>query len=461
MKKKIAYKCSNCGYISQGYFGKCPHCNKWNTLEEFDENNNSEKSHSQNKDAVILKNVDSKESSRVMTDIMEFNRVMGGGIVRDSVSILTAKPGAGKSTLLLQVANDLAKKGFVVLYASGEESQSQIKRRATRILDKLSENIWVSSTTFLDDVLEQIKTVDPDFIIIDSIQTFVLKEFNSRPGTPTQTMECAYKMVDIAKNSKRPRFVFMVGQMTKDDELAGVRSLEHLVDTVLVIEGESSEELRSLMATKNRYGSTGEMGFFTMTESGIKSLDNTSLYFCTLRQEDNSPPGSSLSVIREGTRPIILETEALTSKSFMPYPSRVGECIKREHLNTLISILEERANIRLMDKNVVIKTNGNIKLRDSASNLSIMMSIVSSNLNKPIINNKVFIADVGLTGELKNIPSLELRIKEAERMGFKEAYIADIKSINEDKFKGIKLIKIGHISQVIEKIFSWGKRLKK
>lgn len=452
MKKKIAYKCSNCGYISQGYFGKCPHCEKWNTLLKFDGQEENKNSNAPGKKAVILKSVDPKESSRVQTDMEEFNRVMGGGIVRDSVSILTAKPGAGKSTLLLQVANDLANKGFVVLYASGEESESQIKRRAGRILDKTSDNIWVSSTTFLDDVLDQIPKVDPDFIIIDSIQTFVLKEFNSRPGTPTQTMECAHKMVEVAKNGKRPRFIFFVGQMTKDDELAGVRSLEHLVDTVLVIEGETSEELRSLIATKNRFGSTGEMGFFTMTESGIKSLDNPSLYFCTIREEDKSPPGSSLSVIREGTRPIILETEALTSKSFMPYPSRIGECIKREHLNTLISILEERAKINLMDKNVVIKTTGGIKLKDSASNLSIMMSIVSSNLNKPIINDKVFIADVGLTGELKNIPSLEMRIREAERMGFKEAYVANIKSIKEDKFKNIKIIKKDHIRDVIDQL---------
>lgn len=454
MKKQIVYKCKKCGYISQGFFGKCPNCEAWNSLEEIEKENEKRDGTKALKEALVLNKVYAKESSRVLTDMEEFNRVMGGGIVRDSISILTAKPGAGKSTLLLQVANDLAKKGHTVLYASGEESESQIKRRAERILDETSKNIWVQSTTFLDDVLSQIKKINPDFIIIDSIQTFVLREFTSRPGTPTQTMECAHKMLDIAKNTEKPRMVFLVGQMTKDDELAGVRALEHLVDTVLIIEGESQEELRSLMATKNRYGSTGEMGFFTMTERGVKSLDNPSLYFMTLREEENQVSGSSLSVIREGTRPIILETEALTSKSFMPYPSRTCECMGREHLNTLISILEERAKIRLMDKNVVIKTTGGIKLKDQAANLSVMMSIVSSKMNRPIGNDCLFIADVGLTGELKNIPSLELRLREAARMGFKKAYVANVRTLKTNKFDDLKVIKKNHIADVIEEVFS-------
>ena len=278
MKKKIVYQCSKCGYISQGFFGKCPNCNSWNTLEEKEDEKDSVRNKKIKKDALKLKSVKSSSDERVVTSIEEFNRVMGGGIVHDSVSILTAKPGSGKSTLLMQVANDLAEKGIRVLYASGEESETQIKMRAERILNKLSDNIWVYSVNSLNSVLDQVEKIDPQFIIIDSIQTFTLDEFSQRPGTPTQTMECAYKMTEVAKNIDKPRMVFLVGQMTKQDELAGVRSLEHLVDTVLLIEGDSSEDLRSLMATKNRYGSTGEIGFFSMTEKGMISIDNCLLY---------------------------------------------------------------------------------------------------------------------------------------------------------------------------------------
>ncbi|SHH31844.1 DNA repair protein RadA/Sms [Anaerosphaera aminiphila DSM 21120] len=452
MKKKTVFKCSNCDYISPGFFGKCPQCNEWNTLEEI-EVSGSEKTATTVKRskniAKKLSTIEDRNAFRVKTSIEEFNRVMGGGIVRDSISILTAKPGAGKSTLLLQVANDLSSSGLKVLYASGEESEVQIKQRATRITDEISENIYVYSDTVLDNVLEEIDKIDPDFIILDSIQTFTLNELQSRAGTPTQVMECAHKMVEIAKDVERPRMVFLVGQMTKQDELAGVRALEHLVDAVLLIENEDNEELRSLLTTKNRYGSTGEMGFFLMTQQGLKSLDNPSEYFMTYREEGSELPGSALSVIREGTRPIILEIEALSSQSFLPYPSRIGECMRREHLNTLISILEQRANLKLIDKDIVVKTTGGIKLKEPASNLAVMMSIFSSRRDVAIDTSTVFIGDVGLTGELKSVPSLELRLKEASRMGFKRAFIP-IVSNKFENIEGLKIYKCKTILDVIK-----------
>ena len=458
MKKKIVYQCNKCGYISHGFFGKCPNCGSWNSLEEKEEESLSGKTSTRTKkvkkDAQKLNTVAVSLDERVKTSIEEFNRVMGGGIVRDSVSILTAKPGSGKSTLLMQVANDLANKGMRVLYASGEESETQIKMRAERILDKLSENIWVYSVTSLNSVLDQVEKIDPQLIIIDSIQTFTLDEFPQRPGTPTQTMECAYKMTEVAKDIEKPRMVFLVGQMTKQDELAGVRSLEHLVDTVLLIDGDSSEDLRSLMTTKNRYGSTGEIGFFSMTERGMISIDNPSEYFMTKRAVSDQVPGSSLSVIREGTRPIILETEALASKSFLPYPSRISESVRREHLNTLVSILEERAGMTFLDKNIVVKSTGGIKVKEQASNLSVMVSIVSATLNKSVEANSVFVADVGLTGELKNVPSLDVRLKEAERMGFKKAYVSKYSNVKEENYKDLEVIKMSNISEVLAKIFN-------
>ena len=451
-KKNTINKCKVCGYEMVGFMGKCPECSSYGSFEIVQVNIKEGK---KNKISSTqrLKEVLSSNSDRVITGISEFDRVMGGGIVKDSVTILTAKPGAGKSTLLLQVANRIAAMGMDVLYASGEESASQIKNRADRILSDINEKLHVMSDNNLDNVIEQVGLTQPHFIIIDSIQTFTMEAYQpSRAGSPTQTMECAYELVRLAKDSSQPRIVFIVGQMTKDDELAGVRALEHLVDSVLIIEGESGEELRSLMSTKNRYGSTGEMGFFNMTEDGMVSIDNPSEYFMTKRTDGSNVNGSSLTVVREGTRPIILEIESLVSQSFTPYPSRIGESMKREQLNTLVSILEQRGGISLYDKNVVIKTTGGIRLKEQASNLAVLVSIVSSVYERAVPVDSVFLADVGLTGELKKVPSLEARIREAERLGFKKAYISGEYDKNKS-FETIKLIKYKTLKEVINSVF--------
>ncbi len=454
MKKSSIYVCSNCGYEMVGHMGKCPECNSWGTLEEKQvDNKKSSNKRNATKPSIRLKEVQSTNSNRIITNMEEFNRVMGGGIVRDSVTIVAARPGAGKSTLLLQVANELANTGLKVLYASGEESESQIKSRADRIINEISNNLWVISDNSMDNVLNNIHSIDPDLIIVDSIQTFTLDAFpGSRAGSPTQTMECAYELVKVAKNPHRPRAIFIIGQMTKDDEIAGVRALEHLVDTVLIIEGESGEELRSLLATKNRYGSTGEMGFFSMSDKGMLSIDNPSEYFMTKRDENCTVSGSCLTVVREGTRPIILEIESLVSDSFTPYPSRIGESLKREQLNTLVSILEQRGGIKLYDKNVVIKTTGGIRLKEQASNLAVIMSIISSVFNVGIPNDYVFISDVGLTGELKKVPSLESRLKEVDRMGFKKAFVAEGYGRNIN-LKNLEVIEMKNLKDVINYVF--------
>ncbi|MDD2446995.1 MAG: DNA repair protein RadA [Tissierellia bacterium] len=457
MKKNSMYVCTNCGYEIFGRLGKCPECDEWGTFVEKEEptkkNSKSSSKKSNSKPSRRLTEIETTNSDRIITNLEEFNRVMGGGIVKDSVTIVAAKPGAGKSTLLLQVANELATTGYKVLYASGEESESQIKSRANRILKNISPNLWVVSDNSLDNVLNHIEQIDPDMIIIDSIQTFTLEAFpSSRAGSPTQTMECAHELVSIAKNTDRPRAVFIIGQMTKEDEIAGVRALEHLVDTVLIIEGESGEELRSLLATKNRYGSTGEMGFFNMSEEGMLSIDNPSEYFMTKRQDNNLVSGSALTVVREGTRPIILEIESLVSDSFTPYPLRIGESLKREQLNTLVSILEQRGGIKLYNKNVVIKTTGGIRLKEQASNLATIMSMVSSVLDLGIPNDYVFISDVGLTGELKKVPSLETRLKEVDRMGFKKAFVTEGYGKNYN-VKNIEMVEKKNLKDVINSVF--------
>ena len=461
MKSKIVYICSECKFEQPKWTGRCPNCGVWNSFLESEilkktnsKSNSNNRVTSTSKKAQKLSDIKVLNSDRIITDLHEFNRVVGGGIVRDSISILAARPGAGKSTLLLQVAHDISKKGFKVLYASGEESESQIKKRADRVIGEcLEENIWIYSDISLNNVLEVVKEVDPDFIIIDSIQTFVLEEYSSRPGSPIQTMECANELLRIAKNINRPRAVIIVGQMTKEDELAGVRALEHLVDCVLMIEGDSLEELRSLVCSKNRFGSTGEVGFFSMTEKGMISIDNPSQFFMTKRDEKDEVFGSSLSVMKEGNRCIIVEIESLVSNSMAPYPSRISDCLKKDQLNTLISILEERGKIKLFDKNVVIKATGGIRLREQCVNLAVIISIVSSLKNKSIDNGYVFIGDVGLTGEIKRVQSMELRLKEVDRIGFSKVYVPEGENYKNFKFKNIEVKPFRYIYEVINDVF--------
>lgn len=467
MKIKTMYRCSNCGNESIKWSAKCFECGAYGSIEEFvapakgSSTSKIGKKVSFESVSTKLSDVKKENSNRIISSLNEFNRVMGGGIVRDSVTIITAKPGAGKSTLLLQVAQDIASQGKKVLYASGEESDSQIKSRAERILKNISDNIWIITENSMDLVIHQTEELDPDLIIVDSIQTFTMEEhLPSRAGSPTQTMECANAMVRIAKNKKRPRAVIFVGQMNKNEEMAGLRALEHLVDTVLVIEGESEEELRELQTTKNRFGSTGEMGFFTMTEEGLLSIDNPSEYFMTLRDEQDRVSGSALTVVREGTRPVILEIESLVSTSFMPYPTRIAEGLRRDQLNILISILEQRAKFNLLNKNVVIKTTGGLKVKENAINLGILMSIVSSFSEKPVPNNYVFIGDVGLTGELKKVPSMEQRIRELDRMGFERVYIAKGSFSRKVNFDQIKVIEKKTLQEVIWDVFGQVEKFK-
>lgn len=456
-KEKTIYRCSNCGYENIKWMGKCPECNTWDSLVEVVLSSKTKgakrKDFVDRPNPVKLSSVDIGESHRIVTSMEEFNRVLGGGIVRDSVTILTARPGAGKSTLLLEVANDIANKGYKVLYASGEESESQIRNRADRVIEEIPENIWILSDTSMDNVLKAIGEIDPDLIIVDSIQTFTLVEFDSRAGSPIQTIETANALVEVAKNKSKPRAVIMVGHMTKANEMAGLRTLEHLVDTVLYLEGETEEELRTLMATKNRFGRTGEIGLFSMMEEGMVPIDNPSEYFITKREEGIMASGSALSVIKEGSRLIVVEVESLVSQSFTPYPSRIGECLRRDQLNTLISILEQRGYINLYDKNVVIKTTGGLKLSEQSVNLAIIMSIVSSVLNRPISNDIVFIAEVGLTGELKRVPSLEARIRELDRMGFNKVYVPKGSMKSKENMGDIKIMEFRTLIEVIKDVF--------
>lgn len=452
------YVCNSCGYQSVRWMGKCPECQGWNTLvESVIQGSTTRIEDTVKRKPIVLSQIPMGQDERIVTSLNEFNNVMGGGIVKDSLTIISGPPGGGKSTLSLMVCQELAEQGYKILYASGEESETQIKNRAVRILgeNNLSENIWILSGESLDDVKDSINDIDPDLIVIDSIQTFTLKEYlPARAGNPIQTMECSAELLRIAKNSNKKRAIFIIGQMNKNDQLAGLRALEHLVDTVLIVEGENQDELRTITSTKNRFGSTGEIGFFRMTEHGLKSVDNPSEFFITERTEEEAVSGSSLAVIREGTRPIIVEIESLTSASFTPYPSRTTESMSKDKLNTLLSILEQRGHISLATKNVVVKALGGMKLKESAANLSIIMSIVSAVKDKPIPGDTVFIGDVGLTGEIKRVPNTESRIRELNKMGFKRVFISDKTFSNPISFGDIEVIEVNNLISVIQQVFN-------
>lgn len=453
MSTKTVFKCKNCDEIQIAWTGKCPNCGAWNSLEEVEVEKNKNKKYEkilEKNRSKKLKEVNIDSSARILSCIDEFDRTIGGGLVRDSVSILTAKPGMGKSTLLLELAENFSKKGLKLMYISGEESESQIKQRALRIMEEIPDNIYILSTNSMDLCLSEIEKINPEIIFLDSIQTVSLSAYPQRSGSPTQTIECANAFVDICKNPANPKAGIMIGHMTKSEQLAGLMTLEHLVDTVLYIEGESDTPLRILRTTKNRFGYTGEIGLFSMGEDGLKEVSNPSEYFITQRQTDIE--GAAISVIKEGSRIITVEVESLVSQSFTPYPIRIGDSLRKDQLNTLISILEQRASFNLYDKNVILKTTGGLKLSEQSVNLAIMMSIVSSMIKKPISSKTVFIAEVGLTGELKRVPLIEQRIAELDRMGFEKVYIA--KNSGEIKgLKNIKVIQLNDINDVIKDLY--------
>lgn len=451
MKKKIQYRCSACGESFLTWAGKCSACGAWGTIEEHEYVQT--KANQSKKTATIraekLQDIELGTSQRYISGIGEFDRVLGGGIVKDSLTILTAKPGSGKSTMLLELASNYSKLGIKILYISGEESSSQIKERALRIMEEIPQSIWILSTNSMDEAIEAIEDINPDLIFFDSIQTLSLEEYSSRPGSPIQTVECTNKILEICKNPSRPRAAIMIGHMTKADEMAGLRTLEHMVDTVLYLQSDMDEDLRILNASKNRFGSTGEIGIFRMQENGLKEVADPSEEFTTIREEEIS--GSALALIKEGSRHIAVEIESLVSPSFQAFPIRIGDSIKKDRLNTLVAILEQRAGIKLYDQNVIIKTTGGLALRQLDSDLAVLISIASSALNKPVPKGTVFLAEVGLTGELKQVRNQENRIEELKRLGYTSVYYKGRAKDPGDT--GFQRYPMKHLRDVIKSVF--------
>lgn len=463
-KIKETVKCVSCGYeTTNTSLRMCPECGNFEFEKLVEEKQNKNSFSRVNNSGVtstpkLVKDVQVTVGDRCFSGIDEFDRVMGKGITRDSVTTLSSPPGMGKSTLLVQVANALASKGNKVLYVAGEESSSQIKGRVERVVETIADNFYIIETKSMDVARDTALEMDVDVIVVDSINTMSLDAYSgSRAGTPTQMVECGNTIVELCKYSNKKRIGLVIVQMTKDDEMSGPRALEHLVDTTLYIEGEEGDELRMLRSTKNRFGDI-ETGLFLMVENGLEELVNPSIYFVTQRDSKDIVPGVALSVIKEGTRPIVVEIEALITKTGNPYPSRIATCLRKDNLNILLSIITQSLKIDMNQYNVVINTTGGLKLSEPSVNLAIIMSILSlhySSLNpKPIPSDSIYLAEIGLTGELKKIQGMERRLKEVDRMGYKNVYVAPGSVRNPQEFKNIKIIECKNLAEAVKKTFN-------
>ncbi|WP_024791885.1 DNA repair protein RadA [Lebetimonas sp. JS138] len=406
-KIKTAYECTECDYKSAKWMGKCPACGAWDSFVEVSE---TKKSKTSSKPSKIIKfeNIEKEEIERFSSLDSELDLVLGGGIVPGSLVLIGGSPGVGKSTLMLKLAGKLNKK---VLYVAGEESPGQIKLRAERLGIK-NKNLFIMPEIVIENILEEIKNYD--LVIIDSIQTIYSENLSSAPGSVSQVREATFELMRVAKETKIP--VFIIGHITKEGSIAGPRVLEHMVDTVLYFEGDASRELRILRAFKNRFGSTSEIGIFEMTKQGLVSAKNRSFF------SKKALPGSAITVILEGTRPIVLEVQALVSESYgIPKRSATGFDLAR--LNMILALLEKKLNLPFNQYDVFVNVTGGIKINETAADLAVIAAIVSSFRNRPISKETVFIGEVSLVGDIREIPGLDIRVKEAANLGFKKAIV--------------------------------------
>ena len=423
-KKKVSlFECQHCGTQVGKWLGKCPDCGGWDSFIELS-------SSQQEVLEQTKKIVSTKIKATAITDVKqdnivrfssyndEFDLVLGGGIVPGSLTLIGGSPGVGKSTLLLKVAGSIAKNGKKVLYVSGEESMGQIKLRANR-LDANHQNLFLLPEIKLEEIQDELLRQDYAVVIIDSIQTMYSSNLTSSPGSVTQVKEITFELMRKAKESDISMFI--IGHITKDGAIAGPRVLEHMVDTVLYFEGEASKELRMLRSFKNRFGSTSEIGIFEMTNEGLLSAKDISSKFF---DKSKSQAGSALTVAIEGTRSLILEVQALVCDSNFPNPKRSSTGFDISRLNMLLALLEKKLDLPLNNYDVFINISGGIKIKESSADLAVIAAIISSFRDRPISKESVFIGEVSLTGEIKDVYSMDLRLKEAQAQGIKKAIIA-------------------------------------
>jgi DNA repair protein RadA/Sms len=440
-KTKTVYICQSCGHHSLRWVGKCPDCGTWNSMIEERVTKHKKAYAKQTIAPTPLGEVDIQDEDRVKTGLKEFDRVVGGGVVKGSVILVGGDPGIGKSTLLLQISEKIASGYDKVLYITGEESLKQIKLRAER-LKITPDKIEILTETNLDLILEVLRQDIPFMVVIDSIQTTYTQNLESTPGSISQIRECAHNFINFAKETGSS--VFLVGHVTKDGSIAGPKVLEHMVDTVLYFEGEKNHIYRILRTVKNRFGSTNEIGIFQMQENGLEEVENPSLLF--LSERPKNIPGSVVVCSLEGTRPLLLELQALVSPSNYGMPQRVCSGIDYKRLALLLAIIEKRADISLGAFDVFVNVAGGVKIEEPAVDLGTTVAMASSFKDVPADNKSVLVGEVGLGGEVRAVNQIERRIKEAEKLGFENCIIpqGNVKTLNQRfniKITGVKNIK--------------------
>ncbi|WP_217473572.1 DNA repair protein RadA [Streptococcus sinensis] len=450
-KKKTTFVCQNCEYHSPKYLGRCPNCGSWSSFVE--EVETAEVKHArvsltgEKTRPMKLAEVTSIDVNRTKVDMDEFNRVLGGGVVPGSLVLIGGDPGIGKSTLLLQVSTQLSHQG-TVLYISGEESAEQIKLRAERLGDIDSE-FYLYAETNMQNIRTEIEKIKPDFLIIDSIQTVMSPEISSVQGSVSQVREVTAELMQLAKTNNIATFI--VGHMTKEGTLAGPRTLEHMVDTVLYFEGERQHTFRILRAVKNRFGSTNEIGIFEMQSSGLVEVVNPSQVF--LEERLDGATGSSIVVTMEGTRPILAEVQALVTPTMFGNAKRTTTGLDFNRASLIMAVLEKRAGLLLQNQDAYLKSAGGVKLDEPAIDLAVAVAIASSYKDLPTNPQECFIGEIGLTGEIRRVNRIEQRINEAAKLGFTKIY-APKNSLNGLKVpNNIQVIGVTTIGEVLKKVF--------
>jgi DNA repair protein RadA/Sms len=448
-KKSSIFYCQSCGTSSSKWLGKCPSCNQWNTfVEERTSKKESKKdgyvSNIKNT-PKLLNEISYSSENRIVTRDKELNRVLGGGIVPGSLILLGGDPGIGKSTLLLQFA--LSSKSKKILYVSGEESEKQIKMRAERI-NKNSEHCYILTETSTNNIFQEIEKIQPDILIIDSIQTIHTSYLESAAGSVSQIRECTSELIKFAKETSTA--VLLIGHINKDGAIAGPKVLEHMVDTVLQFEGDRNHVYRILRTIKNRFGSASELGVYEMSGNGLRQVTNPSEILITERDENTS--GVAIAGTIEGARPLLVEIQSLVSSAVYGTPQRSTTGFDTRRMNMLLAVLEKRCGFRLGAKDVFLNITGGIKIDDTAIDLAVVCSILSSDQDVPLDNQICFAGEIGLSGEIRAVNRIDQRISEAEKLGYKKIIISKYNKFNSKDFN-IEIVKCGKIEEVFRLLF--------
>lgn len=452
VKKKTKFVCQECGYESAKWLGRCPGCQTWNSfVEEIEPVRTAVRGaflHSEPSGSakpVPITAVAAVQEPRIETNSAEFNRVLGGGIVKGSLVLIGGDPGIGKSTLLLQASAQLAAAGHTVLYVSGEESVKQVKLRAGRLRAE-SDHLYVLAEANLEYIVSAIETIQPACVVIDSIQTVYRTDITSAPGSVAQVRECTAELMKIAKT--KGVAIFIVGHVTKEGAIAGPRILEHMVDTVLYFEGERHHTYRILRAVKNRFGSTNEIGIFEMRDIGLREVENPSEVF--LEERSHGAAGSTVVAAMEGTRPVLVEIQALVSPTSFGNPRRMATGLDHNRVSLLMAVLEKRVGLLLQNQDAYLKVAGGVKLDEPAIDLAIAVSIASSFRDRPTNPADVIIGEVGLTGEVRRVSRIEQRVQEAVKLGFSRVIVPKNNLAGWQPPASVQVIGVSHVAEAIE-----------